>query len=424
MANEDGYQIDNCLLQESIAQEVGCFKEDVSIEKFTLAAGSNKGDNFTCVLKAVDVDAKVKGEARNFKYMIKCVPVSEYRAHILEELHAFEKEVFVYNELIPAYQNILKDHGMKELSVPKCFHANVDKGIVVMENLKENGYSMVQLIKNEELTLEHVKLILAEAALYHAVGYKYLDEYKGKQDQFLKDNPQMAKHCWRSDNEFVHKMFPQTTSMALTTLKHVASAQEQDLVEWLEKYGQQNKHLVDRAVNPKGNFNVLLHGDLHGQNVMFSYDKNGSPKTVKLLDLQIMAYARPTADVAYFIGGSVNNVALDEDELVQIYHKCLIDCMTQLGYPKDIYPNEQMVADFDDCYGLAIFMKLMVGQFFAASQTEREESFDVDQMVDEKAHEEMMVKMADAVMNNEQPNPIYVELVKALARCGMKRIKL
>ena len=52
------------------------------------SAGSNKGDNFTCVIIAVKVNAKVLGKSYNgLEYMAKVMPVNEYRTMWLEEVN-------------------------------------------------------------------------------------------------------------------------------------------------------------------------------------------------------------------------------------------------------------------------------------------------------------------------------------------------
>jgi hypothetical protein len=83
---EDGYQITKALLAKSIAIEKECTVDEVVIEEFSTSGGSNKGENFTCVLVAVDIKASVKGQSETFNYMIKCLPSSELRAKRLTEV--------------------------------------------------------------------------------------------------------------------------------------------------------------------------------------------------------------------------------------------------------------------------------------------------------------------------------------------------
>jgi hypothetical protein len=54
------------------------------------SAGSNKGDNFTCIVVAVKVKAKV-GEKlhEELNYMAKVMPMNEYRASWLNEVSSY-----------------------------------------------------------------------------------------------------------------------------------------------------------------------------------------------------------------------------------------------------------------------------------------------------------------------------------------------
>ena len=49
--------------------------------------GSKKGENFTCVLFALNVKAKVKGVNETFHYMAKCMPANLFRAKWLTEVN-------------------------------------------------------------------------------------------------------------------------------------------------------------------------------------------------------------------------------------------------------------------------------------------------------------------------------------------------
>ena len=75
------------ILEESVAKDFGCDKVDVTIINFVCSAGSKKGDNFTCVVIAVKVKAKIREKLHEeLNYMVKVMPVNEYRASWLLEV--------------------------------------------------------------------------------------------------------------------------------------------------------------------------------------------------------------------------------------------------------------------------------------------------------------------------------------------------
>jgi hypothetical protein len=70
------------------------------------SAGSNKGDNFTCVIIAVKVKAKVFGKSYDeLEYMAKVMPVNEYRAMWLEEVifYSIHFVKFFQKNILPVF---------------------------------------------------------------------------------------------------------------------------------------------------------------------------------------------------------------------------------------------------------------------------------------------------------------------------------
>lgn len=85
-------------------------------------------------------------------------------------------------------------------------------------------------------------------------------------------------------------------------------------------------------------FNVLLHGDLWANNIMFQHDENGHPKEVIFVDLQLSRYASPMQDLMYFIFSSTDiSIKVDEfHSLLKFYHRELVKNLTLLKYPKEL----------------------------------------------------------------------------------------
>jgi hypothetical protein len=64
-------------------------------------------------------------------------------------LKGFERECFVYDHLTKNYQELRAAKGMKSLNLPKVYLSNLEDGIIVMENLKTQGYTMMNRIGGE-----------------------------------------------------------------------------------------------------------------------------------------------------------------------------------------------------------------------------------------------------------------------------------
>jgi hypothetical protein len=83
---ENGYQITNDHLSKAIATDKKCRVEEIVIEDISKTEGSNKGENFTCVLFAVEIKAKIKDQSETLNYMIKCMPSNPFRAKFLTDV--------------------------------------------------------------------------------------------------------------------------------------------------------------------------------------------------------------------------------------------------------------------------------------------------------------------------------------------------
>ena len=82
----DGHQITRENLALAISNQRQCSVEEVDIKDFSSKAGSNKGENFTCLIYAVEVDAVVKGKAEKFHFIAKCLPGNAFRAQWINEV--------------------------------------------------------------------------------------------------------------------------------------------------------------------------------------------------------------------------------------------------------------------------------------------------------------------------------------------------
>ena len=118
-------------------------------------------------------------------------------------------EFTVYNDIIPPMRKL--EQGEMRLSVPKVYFANMDEGFIFMENLKQNGFAMVDKSSGDDkmlflvlisisnyilggLTLDQTKAALIELANFHALSHKFLESYC--LDKFKEDFPDLIRSTW------------------------------------------------------------------------------------------------------------------------------------------------------------------------------------------------------------------------------------
>lgn len=84
-------------------------------------------------------------------------------------------------------------------------------------------------------------------------------------------------------------------------------------------------------------FNVLNHGDLWSNNIMFQYDKDGRITEVYFVDFQVCKWGSPVQDLQYLLVSSCNNdIKVREfDYFIKYYHDELVKNLKLLNYPKE-----------------------------------------------------------------------------------------
>lgn len=81
-------------------------------------------------------------------------------------------------------------------------------------------------------------------------------------------------------------------------------------------------------------FNVLNHGDLWANNIMFQYNGDGSLNETYFIDLQMSRYGSPAQDLIYFLLSSTSlDIKLKHfDYFISYYHRHLIDNLKHIKY--------------------------------------------------------------------------------------------
>ena len=69
-------------------------------------------------------------------------------------MKAYEQEGRAYTWLIPALQKTRSERNLKPLAFPKCLYSSLEDSILILENMKEQNYQVVEKKPESKLIYE------------------------------------------------------------------------------------------------------------------------------------------------------------------------------------------------------------------------------------------------------------------------------
>lgn len=155
--------------------------------------GSSHGDNYVGIMTAVTIAGTkpVNGQNQYEKLQLFCKtsPLDENRKKILKSNLVFDREIYVYSQVLPALMAFQKSRGLGEIdsfsSFPKVFacEANEKNGnyILIMEDMRAKNYEMWP--KEKVISLDHELHIMREFGKLHGISFAMKNQ---QPDEFYK----------------------------------------------------------------------------------------------------------------------------------------------------------------------------------------------------------------------------------------------
>ncbi|XP_067004270.1 uncharacterized protein [Anabrus simplex] len=332
-------------LEEVLRQIVGDPK--LTVTRGDVKAAVAAGENFGSVLYRATTEYTLskRRTTQTYTLIIKTLPCDGIIRQMLELRKFFTKEIFMYRYTIPEMYETMQKYLSPGTSVepiaPKEYPCSLENTIV-LEDLRILGYKVAD--RRKGLNLEHCLVVMKQLAVFHAMSFA-----------LYKRNPQIMfnfqENMYTEDNRHAVKG---TIEPGLKVAAEVV-----ETWEGFERFGSKIRKLAETAVDrllelikpEKDKFQVLNHGDLWVNNILFQYSfTTGEVMTARFIDFQMSRFVSPALDLQYFLHTSPCEVVRTRcvDQLLQCYHSKLDETLRTLKCEADIISLEQLTSDMND----------------------------------------------------------------------------
>ncbi|XP_066602585.1 uncharacterized protein [Prorops nasuta] len=245
---------------------------------------------------------------KNLSFFLKVIPyeVPDQANYILQK-GVFQQEAIFFSEILPELKQ-----GYRGIQwVPNCY--KIKKDLIVFEDLGEKGYSIRSKLFDKPLVIAalssiarmHGASLIAEGRIGQPLNKHFLNQIQ--ETGFL---PIGDTKLW--------------FDTGVKTIVAIANLLNLDSMRIPEACDQ-----IYFAIRPSAvKSNVISHGDLWSNNLMFSSD---SPPNCVLLDYQLFRYCPLAHDVIQLLylctSRSFRNI--NEKEMIQHYYNTLCEVLTE-----------------------------------------------------------------------------------------------
>jgi hypothetical protein len=240
----------------------------------------------------------------------------------------FNNEVQFYCRVLPEF---VKFQEEKRITRPFCSVATIyhtSEHTIVMEDMKESGYKMVDTIKS--LDMSHIRLILKEMGRFHGLSFAFKDQ-----------NPQTFADLKTSINETLFRstatghfnsILTSGWKAVLGTARKTFTTHDLQIIEAF--FGNIWNKMCTLAT-PQEPYAVILHGDVFINNILFHYpleETEETPDRLCLIDFQMSRYGSPALDLSFFLLRYYTEEAgHNYQDLLRVYHEALSEFVRELG---------------------------------------------------------------------------------------------
>lgn len=298
------------------------------------------GQYFT--LKATVACPQSPLDTRNINFFTKIPPpMSSPQYDFIQEYGSFRKEVALYTTVFPEVLD-----GVDKRCIPECF-LGLEDDVIVLEDMAHSGYEMTDKFK--PFDLEHCKVLMKTLARFHAKSLIFEELcQKNLHDEF---SHCMQETLWPLKDGRAKAMFDAAVKGIVSMIDLMPQLNEDQRREFRAK-------VIDLSAGHAGKLspsvkhkNVLCHGDLWANNILFKYDSDEKPVECCLIDFQLARYNPPAHDILCFLQFTTTRKLREEhsEELFRVYHESMAEALRESNLDiTRVFPWDEFIESIED----------------------------------------------------------------------------
>ncbi|XP_030382077.1 uncharacterized protein LOC115629698 [Scaptodrosophila lebanonensis] len=330
-------------------------------ERFELERGSAKGDNYLGVVWRV----RIFETSTPRSLILKLPPQNRVRRKQFFARPCFLRETLAYEHFLPLTQEFQAKHG---IPIEKRFnhHAQCygssdveNDECIFLEDLCSNGYALHD--RFAALPTAHVELLMRVYGKLHAVSLAM------KQQE-----PARLRLCQSMVDIFEQRkedaaLGAYCEALKLNARQSLCAKQDAEYVRRLDAYFARGTffELLLPLVNAANcePYAVVCHGDCWNNNIMYQTTPELVVSNVRLIDWQLMRYASPVTDLAYFFFTCTTHEFRVQhfERMLDVYYEELTLHLTRLGANgSELFPRREFEAQLHEKFAVGLLLAMMV----------------------------------------------------------------
>ena len=298
------------------------------------------GQYFT--LKATVACPQSPLETRSINFFTKIPPpMSSPQYDFIQQYGSFRKEVALYTTVFPEVLD-----GVDKRCIPECF-LGLEDDVIVLEDMAHSGYEMTDKFK--PFDLEHCKVLMKTLARFHAKSLIFEELcQKNLHDEF---SHCMQETLWPLKDGRAKAMFDAAVKGIVSMIDLMPQLDEDQRRKFRAKVIDLSADHARKLSPSVKHKNVLCHGDLWANNILFKYDSDEKPVECCLIDFQLVRYNPPAHDILCFLQFTTTRKLREKhsEELFRVYHESMAEALRESNLDiTRVFPWDEFIESIED----------------------------------------------------------------------------